>query len=146
MQAHPLVGTWRLVSAVYRLADGGEAETGWGAGPLGVLNYDGTGNMAVQISRSDRVRWHTDDRRQGNRDEIVAAFNSYLGYFGRYSVDGDASTVTHTLLGCTFPNWVGTQQKRFFRIDGSQLTLRTPTFALGGETVVGTLAWERMSG
>ena len=60
MQAAPLVGTWRLVSAVYRLADGSEAETGWGKSPLGVLRYDAGGNMAVQISRSDRARWQTE--------------------------------------------------------------------------------------
>jgi hypothetical protein len=145
VQAAPLVGTWRLVSAVYRRADGSEAETGWGKSPLGVLRYDAGGNMAVQISRSDRARWQTEDRQRGTPDELAAAFNSYLGYFGRYSVDEAARTVTHTLLGCTFPNWVGTRQQRFFQVDATTLTLRTPAFPLGGETVVGTLSWERIA-
>ncbi|MGH8677373.1 MAG: lipocalin-like domain-containing protein [Burkholderiales bacterium] len=142
---NPLVGTWKLVSVIYRQADGSPAATDWGENPQGLLIYDSSGNMAVQISRADRSRFKSGDRRQGSAVEIKAAFESYMAYFGRYEVDWDQKTVTHILTACTFPNWTGTSQRRFFELNGERITLRTPPYPLGGQTVTGSLVWERIS-
>jgi len=46
----------------------------------------------------------------------VAAADSYIAYFGRYEVKQDR--VTPHLEASLFPNWVGTDQERFYRFDG----------------------------
>jgi hypothetical protein len=37
--------------------------------------------------------------------------------------------VIHRLQMSWFPNWVGTQQKRFFEFAGDRLTLKTPVYS-----------------
>ena len=60
----------------------------------------------------------------------VAAADSYIAYFGRYEVKQDR--VTPYLETSLFPNWVGTDQERFYRFDGNRLTLRTTPMLLYG--------------
>jgi len=75
--------------------------------------------------------------------EIKSAFEGFVGYYGAYEVDEEQGTVTHHLEGSSFPNWVGTDQRRFFEFSGSRLTLSTPPIAFGGQDVTGVLIWER---
>lgn len=140
-----IVGTWVLRSVVYMLEDGGEAEADWGEDPIAMIIYDAKGNVAHQLSRSDRARWKISDRAQGTPEEIKAAFESYIAYIGTYEIDWAEQSVTHTIKACLFPNWIGTQQKRFFTYENDRLTLRTIPYSLGGQTVTGSLIWERAS-
>jgi hypothetical protein len=41
-------------------------------------------------------------------------------------------TVTVKIEGATFPNYVGTEQKRQYAISGDQLTITNPMHAVGG--------------
>ena len=62
-----------------------------------------------------------------------------ITYFGTYSInEADSNIATH-VEGSSFPNWNGTDQKRFVSIAGDQLTLtvRTP-----GRDVVDVI-WKR---
>ena len=45
-----------------------------------------------------------------------------------------------------FPNWVGTEQERFYRLGSDRLTLETVPIQWGGGEVVGALVWERVEG
>lgn len=135
-------GTWNLVSAEYRYADGRVVEY-LGAHPLGALMYAASGAMSVQLMRRDRPAFAASDRLGGTLDEIKAAFEGYHAYFGTFSVDEHARTVTHHIAGCSFPNWVGVDQPRFFDLEGDRLTLRTPPLLLRGGHAVGYLIWER---
>ena len=141
MTHDPFIGTWRLVSAEYRYADGHVVEY-LGANPLGVLTYDAFGNMAVQLMRRDRPAFASGDRLGGALNEIKAAFEGYHAYFGTFTVDEKAGIVTHHIQGCSFPNWVGVDQKRFFDLEGNRLNLRTPPLLMHGDQAVGYLIWE----
>lgn len=143
--AAQLVGTWRLASAEYRLADGSLAATDWGDAPEGRIFYDAGGNMAAQLSRTDRPRFASSDRRNGTTEEYKSAFDSFIAYFGTYTVDTVAKTVTHKVRACSFQNWVGTDQRRFYRLDGDTLTLSTPPYLLGGQMITGHLIWKRIT-
>ena len=79
------------------------------------------------------------------REEIKAAIDGYIAYFGDYVVDEDEKSVTHQTKGSLFPNLVGKDQKRFYSFSGNQLTLTTPPTFIGGVTVIGVLLWERYS-
>ena len=56
----------------------------------------------------------------------------------------EEGTVTHHLEGSLFPNWVGTDLKRFFEFSGNQLKLSTLPMPMGGQQVTGVLLWERL--
>lgn len=143
MVKEQFVGTWQLVSSEFRRSDGTIIYP-YGQDAIGTLYYDATGNMAVQLLRTDRPFFAAGDRQQGTTEEIKAAFEGSLAYFGRYEVDEQAKTVTHHVIGCTFPNWIGQPQKRFFAFADNQLILSTPPLRVGGSTLTGLLQWQRI--
>ncbi len=142
MGKEQFIGTWKLVSANYRRPNG-ERMDYLGENPLGALMYDERGNMSVQLMRRDRPAFASNDRLGGTLEEIKAALEGYLAYFGKYKVDEKNKTVTHHIEGCTFPNWVGVDQTRFFELDGNRLILRTPPLFVRGGQAVGEIVWER---
>lgn len=142
MSLDKLIGTWKLVSATYRRPNG-EFVDFVGERPLGALMYDARGNMQVQLMRRGRPAFATNDRVGGTPQEAKGALDGYLAYFGKFTVDEKNSTVTHHIEGCTFPNWVGVDQKRFFELAGDELILRTPTLFIRGGDAVGEIVWRR---
>ena len=135
-----LVGTWRLVSQ--QSSDGGSE---FGPNPIGQLMYDSAGNMSVQLLRADRPRFASGDRRSGTIEEVRAAFDGAMTYFGTYSVDHTERSITHHLLGSSFPNWIGTDQKRYYSLEGRRLILTSAPILVGGRTITSTLTWERLN-
>ncbi len=137
-----LIGTWKLVSAEYRRANGTAIDY-LGDHPAGQLMYDARGHMSIQLMRRERPAFAVNDRAGGTPQEAKAALDGYLAYFGTFDVDETAGTVTHHIAGCAFPNWVGADQTRHFELSGNRLTLRTPALLIGGAQVNGQLVWER---
>lgn len=80
----------------------------------------------------------SEQREKATTEEIVAAWRGYVGYFGTYTIDEKASTVTHHVEGASFPNFVGTNQVRHYRFEGDRLILQADT-ASGHATIV----WKR---
>ncbi len=142
MTKEQFVGTWQLIASEFRRLDGTSLYP-YGPDASGTLYYDAAGNMAVQLMRADRPLFAAGDRQQGTPEEIRAAFDGYLAYFGRYEVDEAAKIVIHHIVGCSFPNWIGQPQKRFFAFASNQLTLSTPPLPVGGTTIIGMLQWQR---
>ncbi len=138
------VGTWKLVSFEARRSDG-QIVYPFGRGAMGVISYDTRGNMSVQLMRSDRPAFAVSDFQKGTPEEIKAAFEGFIAYFGTYDVNEEEATVTHHVRGSLFPNWVGSDQIRFFEFSGNRLTLRTPSIQLGGVVATSQLIWERMA-
>jgi len=106
--------------------------------------YDASGHMSVQIMRPDRPAFASGDHLKGTPEEIKSAFKGFVAYYGTYEINEEEGTVTHHLEGSLFPNWVGTELKRFFEFSGNQLTLSTPPMPMGGQQVTGVLLWERV--
>jgi hypothetical protein len=138
------IGTWKLVSAQYRRANGEVIEI-YGEKPVGMLMYDANQNVTLQIMRRNRPNFAAADRLGGTPEQIQAAFRGYLAYFGRYTIDEEQKTVTHHLQGALLPNWVGADQTRFFELNDNRLTLRTPPLMMGGSEAVGYVVWEKMN-
>jgi len=72
----------------------------------------------------------------------AAAFQSYLGYFGPYTIDPSKQIVVHHVIGSSRPDWIGSEQVRHFALseDGNQLTLSLKS----GERITQTLTWDRI--
>ncbi|WP_371257708.1 lipocalin-like domain-containing protein [Synechococcus sp. KORDI-52] len=59
-----------------------------------------------------------------NAEERSALLSSMIAYTGVYRLDGDR-WITQVDVAWN-PEWVGTEQTRFFAIDGDLLTVHTP--------------------
>ena len=142
--APAVVGTWRLVSSESR-TETGEVRPTLGADPLGVLMYDASGHMSVHLMGRNRSKFAAGDMRRGTPEELKAAFDSYVSYYGTYVIDATEGTISHHLEGCSFPNWTGTTQKRFLKLEGKRLSLSTPPIRVDGKDVRVFLIWERLN-
>lgn len=143
-QQSAFVGTWRLLSFEGYTSVGQVLEP-YGSQPRGQLVYDANGNMAVQILRSDRQEFSARDKSQGSAEEITSAFTSYEAYFGTFVIDEEQDMVIHRSKGALFPNWTGSEQRRYFRFSDSHLTLSTAPIPYGGATLTAVLVWERIA-
>ena len=108
----------------------------FGERPGGQLLYDGAGNMSAQLGRTNRARFAAMDPALGTDAEVRDAFDGYLAYFGTYAVDESTRTVTHHVVGASFPNWVGVNLARRYAFDESgRLRLATPPIEVGGRAL-----------
>ncbi len=143
MADHRFIGTWRLVSSEFRRSDDTIVYP-YGEDAIGLLIYAATGHMAVQLLRAHRPLFAAGDPYRGTPEEIRAAFEGYIAYFGSYEVNEAEGVVTHHVHGASFPNWIGGDQQRFFAFAGNQLILSTPPILAGTATMTGVLIWERV--
>ena len=118
-------GAWTLLSYEQRRA-GAAATYPMGKDALCRLSYDADGRMAAQLTRRDRPRFGSRSRYEGTAEEVRAAFEGFLAYYGPYRIDEKAGTVTHHVECCSYPNWVGTDQVRRFEFDSGRLVLYAP--------------------
>ena len=142
MDPDAFLGTWRLRS--WRAeSDDGEVIHPLGERVQGLIHYHAGGRMSVLIAAPDRPRFATDDLLAGSAAEKAAAFESFIAYAGSFEV-GDGF-VTHRLEVCSFPNWVGTEQKRYAALTGDTLTLSTDPIPQRGKPRRAVLVWERVA-
>jgi len=114
-----------------------------GRNAVGILVYDAAGNMAVQLVQPGRPTFAANDFLRGTGEELRTAYEGYLGYFGRYTIDAVRGTVTHHIAAAWFPNWTGVEQVRNFRLQDGKLILSTPWILMGGKEMSSTLVWAR---
>jgi hypothetical protein len=137
-----LIGHWTMVSLA--AVNGSDIEYPMGQDIEGVITYEPTDHMAVQIMKHDRPRFVSGDMDRGTLAELSAAVAGYTAYFGTYSVDESAAVVTHYVKGSLFPNWVGTEQRREVVLEGDRLTLTSEPILFEGKTRVFRVVWKRL--
>lgn len=123
-QTHPsLVGAWRLVSMTSP-DPGGTMRPYWDDDPSGLIIYTADGHMAAQVYDSRRPRlgvpWGS-----ASPEAARSAFAGLSTYFGTYTVDRTAGTVTHLVEGAMAPDWIGSKLVRSYRfLDENRIELR----------------------
>ncbi len=137
-----LVGSWDLVSLENRGANG-QTFHPLGDDPIGRFTYTPDGKMHAQLMRGDRKPFKTADLYSGTAEEKTAAYDSYIAYYGSYTVDEAAHTLTNHVVGSLFPNWVGGDQMRFYAVKGDELVLSTKPFHAQGTEVTAHVVWHR---
>jgi hypothetical protein len=137
-------GTWKLVSWKIEQANGELIDPPLGADPLGWIMYQPGGHMSVVLMRSDRPKFASNNLMEATPEEAETAFEGYISYCGSYEVNEQERFVIHRLQLSWFPNWVGTEQKRFFEFADDRLTLTTPAITVLGEAQVHRLIWQRL--
>ena len=117
-----LVGTWSLRSWERKKDDGTKVEH-YGTNPKGIAFFDAGGRYIITVMRSDRAKYASDVISQGTPEENKETADGTITYFGTYSANEADSSIAIHVEGSSFPNWNGTEQKRFVAIAGEQLTL-----------------------
>lgn len=128
----PFVGTWRLVSI-----EGGNNPTVRGSKPTGIIVYDAHGNMAAQI-QPDRER----PKYAGppTPEQALERMRGYTAYFGTYTIQEQARTVTHHRQGMLDAGAVDFVRSFTLSPDGNRITL----IPVGGTGTPTQLTWERV--
>jgi Lipocalin-like domain len=137
--AQDLVGTWKLISEKVKRGD--QTTEPLGSDPLGLMMLDRSGNVMMTISRRDLPRIAAKRRDAGTPEENKGILSGLLAYTGTYKVDPEGA-LTYHIEASTFPNWIGTDQKHFFKLSGKEMTWTNYAPAVNGETAV--LVWRRM--
>ncbi|MDH4065281.1 MAG: lipocalin-like domain-containing protein [Acidobacteriota bacterium] len=118
-----IVGSWELQSRAVRRSNGEVVlDPVLGQQPIGRLFYDASGHMALQMMRQAR----TEAISQPATPEEAANPRIVLGYdayFGAFTLDEAAGTVTHHVEGSLFPGDLGKDFTRQFRLDGDTFEL-----------------------
>jgi hypothetical protein len=123
--ANRLAGAWRLVS----VEGHPPGLPGFYDRPTGMIVYLASGQMAVQIAaKADRKPFAPFNRGRlsATPEEKAAAFDSYLAYYGTYTVDGQAGTVTHHIEDYSVPGRRGTTNVRWFEFRGDDRVVLIP--------------------
>jgi hypothetical protein len=126
--ANRLIGAWRYVGT---RVDGQKFDRG--ANPKGMIYYGSQGEMSVQVAPDVK-------RKRGGAvmtpEEAKIALTDYIAYFGTYSVDEAAGTVTHHRQGTVQPGDTGDLVRRY-EFNGDRLILRALNVPL-------EVTWERI--
>ncbi len=136
-----LVGTWRLVSFHLKTLDG-QLTYPYGPDAVGYYIFSASGHMSVAIMPAHRLKFAVGDIMGGSTEEKVAAAETFIGYSGKYEIQGD-KLVVHPDISF-FPNWVGVDQVRLWELEGNRMTLSTPPLLVRGLQQTARLVWERV--
>lgn len=139
------MGCWELTRREDR-SESGElrVDPGLGPDPIGLLVYDASGRFSAQFMRRHRSpQGATDGEKSTTGHNNTRSLNGYDAYFGTYTVDEQARTVTQVLEGALAAENVGIVVTRQMEVDGDTLRLRLPTTATNGERIIRTLEWRR---
>ena len=143
MTPEELIWSWELEVFEVRLPDG-TCLMPMGSDARGRLIYGADGRMSATLCAADRPPLSVPRLEAYGKAplaEKAAAFDAYLAYVGRYTVDGES--VVHHVELASVPNIVGEQQRRHAVLEGDVLTL---SYAVHGSrgTRSNILRWRRL--
>ncbi len=145
-----IIGAWRLVNIDYSGPNGALADPVFGPKPQGIIIYDQSGWMSVQIVTANRPaipRPATRTSHVVTPDDAklaAAAFDTYYAYFGSWDYNPETSVITHHLHSSLLPYETGLEYRREVTFDGTNLKL-TARSKEGREQRQRTLVWTRIS-
>jgi hypothetical protein len=129
-----LLGWWKITSFHVELEDTGERLDTFGVDPLGhmVITEDRFMSILTSRERTDK--------------DAAALFETMIAYSGSCRIEDEARLVIKVDVAW-HPTWVGSEQLRFFNVDGDTLSITTawqthPKFP--GRTARGQVTAQRL--
>ena len=104
-----LVGTWTLVSSDQVRPDGTKLRQ-FGSDPKGINVFDANGRFFVMIASADNLQIASIGSKTNSEEDGLIVES--IAYYGTYTVNEDVTVISLHLDASTFPNQVGTDQKR----------------------------------
>ena len=107
-----LVGTWTLVSSDQVRSDGSKVQQ-FGANPKGINVFGPNGWFFFMFASADNAKIASKDpgSKWNSREESGLTIES-IAYYGTYTVNEAEKVIFLHLEASTFPNQIGTDQKR----------------------------------
>ena len=143
VRADSLQGRWKLVSAEDLRPSGEVARHPWGQHPVGSIVVQG-GACYLQIMSSDPPSFAAE---QPALDQMKAKLlSSYIAYAGTCAINEAEGSVTLKVEAAWRPDYVGTEQKRFFRFENGRLIFGPAPNSIrtNSETLTRRLTLERV--
>ena len=138
-----MLGSWELQSRTVTGANGeAVADPVLGAQPVGRLFYDGSGHMGLQMMRQGRPQAITEPSRPEDAKNARVVLG-YDAYFGTFTVDEAAGTVTHHVESSLFPEDLGKDFTRRFKVNGDTFELSFTSAAGADGAITRTLVFRR---
>jgi hypothetical protein len=112
-----LIGTWKLISEEVEIQATGEkapALAALGQSPAGYVIFTAEGRLMTVVTADGRNPPTTVQER-------AELLNNMVAYTGKYRLEGDKWITTVDVAWN--PEWVGTEETRFFKIEGDRLAV-----------------------
>ncbi|MCC7180472.1 MAG: lipocalin-like domain-containing protein [Acidobacteria bacterium] len=167
-----MIGSWELQTRTVRRASGEVVNDAvLGEAPIGRLFYDASGHMALQMMRQGRAQaiGEPASPEDAANARVRLGYDAYFGTFnvdtvaadgkgtagaadaavaavaadGADGADGVRGTVTHHVQGSLFPDDLGKEFTRYFRVKGDTLELSFTSRAADGTDISRTLVFQR---
>jgi hypothetical protein len=141
--ADTLTGRWKLLAAEDVRGDGTVARLPWGAHPVGTIVVE-NGACYVQIMSSDVPSFAGGTAPIGEQMK-AALLSSYIAYSGPCAIDEANGRVTLKVEAAWRPDYVGTEQVRYFRFENGRLIFGPAAGSIqaGSERLTRRLTLER---
>jgi hypothetical protein len=141
--AETIQGRWKLIAAEDMRADGTVARYPWGKHPVGSIVVEG-GSCYLQIMSGDQPVFAAGNATVTEQMK-AALLSTYIAYSGPCVINEAQGSVTLKVEAAWRPDYVGTEQKRFFKFEnGKMLFGPAPNSMRGGsEPLTRRLTLER---
>lgn len=120
--ATKLIGTWKLQTFAFVPTATGMPVNAWGEHPDGYLSYSPDGRMSAIVVSDNRKKPGSPP----TDEEMSGLFQSVSSYAGSYTLEG-ADKVAHHIDISWNQAWTGTDQVRYYALEGNILTIATAT-------------------
>jgi hypothetical protein len=136
-----LLGVWTLLRIEYSGPHGSTVDPFYQAGSTGLLIYDRSGWMSVDIVAPDRARFEVPSQRialqaDGELAALkVSAFDSYYAYHGTWEFNAGTSELAHHVASSLLPSESGMTYTQKVSLEGGHLVFTNRSGAKGEETV-----------
>jgi hypothetical protein len=146
-----LIGAWRLVSIDLSGPTGPLVDPFYQADSEGIIVYDSSGWMSVQIAAPHRRLLEVPASRSPPAGSgpvsrrKAAAFDTYYSYYGTWDLDEQAGVVTHHVKSSLISAETGISYAQNVALQGRRLTFTVRDRSHGKETVRRKV-WERIAG
>jgi hypothetical protein len=144
-----LIGAWRLVRIEYLGPRGPIVDPFYQADSSGLLIYEPSGWMSVQIVAPHRQAWKVPTSRLPSAASAhdaqlkAAAFDTYYTYVGTWAFDEATSAVTHHVTSSLIPAETGVSYTQKVRLEHGHLIF-TIRGGKHGEETIRRKVWERI--
>ena len=137
-------GRWKLRAAEDVRADGTVARYPWGQHPVGSIVVEG-GSCYLQIMSSDTPSFPAGSTPPGEQMKTTL-LSSYIAYSGPCTINETEGSVTLKVQAAWRPDYVGTEQKRYFRFENGTLLFGPAPASVraGTETLTRRLTLDRV--
>jgi hypothetical protein len=145
-----LIGAWRLVSIDLSGPAGPIVDPFYQADSTGIIFYDSSGWMSVQIAAPHRQTFEVPAARSPSAttgplsQRKATAFDTYYSYYGTWTLDDVEGVVTHHVKSSLIPAEEGLSYAQDVTLDGGRLTFTTRDHS-HGEATVRRKVWERIT-